>query len=220
MRKKDKDDVLDDYQRLKNEIIRDKVDEIYRTKPENYISAMEDLGFKYYVDDDRDEIEEKNAKPENQNQIDLIEYFEGSQKLSESILATFFKEKDSEEPNFPMIRKYFKQANQNLKLLILYGLDHYPAKIDLLSDLAYFHEFENILGTLIDYFTRACIQEMNLETFSELARDFYYATIPDGYEALYALRDLFEPNTDKRKIIEFLILEKDNEKGTSSPIEF
>ena len=87
----------------------------------------------------------------------------------------------------------------------MYGLDHYPARIDLLSDLAYFHEFENILSTLIDYFTRACINEMNLECFSDLAQDFYYATISDGYEALYALRDLFEPNTDKRKAIDFLI---------------
>ena len=220
MRKKDKDDILNDYQKLKNEIIRDKVDEIFRTRPDNYISAMEEIGFKYYVDDDRDEIEEKNAKPENQNQRDLIEYFEGNQELSESILATFFKEKDAEEPNFPLIRKYFKQANQNLKFLILYGLDHYPARIDLLSDLAYFHEFENILSTLIDYFTRACINEMNLEPFSELAEDFYYATISDGYEALYALRDLFEPNTDKRKAIDFLIQEKDQSEGSSAPIEF
>ena len=216
MRKKDKDDILNGYQKLKNEIIRDKVDEIFRTRPDNYISAMEEIGFKYYVDDDRDEIEEKNAKPENQNQRDLIEYFEGNQELSESILATFFKEKDADEPNFPLIRKYFKQANQNLKFLILYGLEHYPARIDLLSDLAYFHEFENILSTLIDYFTRACINEMNLECFSDLAQDFYYATISDGYEALYALRDLFEPNTDKRKAIDFLIQEKDQSGGSSA----
>jgi hypothetical protein len=61
---------------------------------------------------------------------------------------------------------------------------------------------------------------MNLETFSELAQDFYYATISDGYEALYALRDLFEPNTDKRKAIDFLIQEKDQSGGSSAPIEF
>lgn len=181
---------------------------------------MEEIGFKYYVDDDRDEIEEKNAKPENQNQRDLIEYFEGNQELSESILTTFFKEKDAEKPNYPLIRKYFKQANQNLKFLILYGFDHYPATIDLLSDLAYFHEFENILSTLIDYFTRACKKEFNLETFSELAQDFYHVTISDGYEALYALRDLFEPHTDKRKVIDFLIQEKDKSGGSSAPIEF
>jgi hypothetical protein len=31
MSKKDKDSVLDDYEKLKNEIIRDKVSEIFRT---------------------------------------------------------------------------------------------------------------------------------------------------------------------------------------------
>jgi hypothetical protein len=205
---------------LKNEIIRDKVDEIFRTQPDNYISALEETGFKYYDEDDPEEIEERDAKPENQNQRDLVEYFEGAKELSEEILATFFTEKDTEEPNLPLIRKYFKQTNQNLKSLILYGLDHYPARIDLLSDLAYFHEFENILSTLISYFTPACMNQMNLETFTELAQEFYYVTIPDGYEALYALRDLFEPNTDKRKIIDFLIQEKQESENSSPSKEF
>jgi hypothetical protein len=76
------------------------------------------------------------------------------------------------------------------------------------------------LSTLIDCYTRACINETNLETFSGIAQDFYYATIPDGHEALYALRDLFGPHTDKRKIIDFLIQEKDKAGGASAPIEF
>ena len=51
--------------------------------------------------------------------------------------------------------------------------------------------------------------------------DFYYCTKPDGYEAFYALRELFEPETDKRKIIDFLIAdEKEAEKENSQPIEF
>ena len=139
----------------------------------------------------------------------MVNYFEGNQEFSETILEAFFAEKDAEEQNLPLIRKYFKQANQYLKSLILYGLDHYPARIDLLSDLTYFHEFENILSILIHHFTRACIDEMNIETFAELAQDFYFATKPDGYEALYALRELFEPNTNKRNIIDFLILEQE-----------
>ena len=112
MRKKSEDDILYDYQRLKNEMIHDKVDEIFRKHPGNYISAMEEIGFKYNDDDDRDEIEEKNAQPENQNQRDLVDYFEGHLELSESILTAFLKEKDAEEPNLALIRKYFKQANQ------------------------------------------------------------------------------------------------------------
>ncbi|MCX5855707.1 MAG: hypothetical protein NTZ24_14235, partial [Deltaproteobacteria bacterium] len=112
-------------------------------------------------------------------------------------------------PNLPLIRKYFKRTNRQLKALLIYGLDHYPGRIDLLSDLTYFHEFENILTTLIAYYTRACVNQVKLGTFTELAQDFYYATNPDGYEALYALRELFEPHTEKRKIIDFLISEEE-----------
>lgn len=53
----------------------------------------------------------------------------------------------------------------------------------------------------------------------ELARDFYNTTIPDGYEALYALRDLFETGTDKRKVIDFLMDEKGVKKD-NGPVKF
>jgi len=219
MSKKDKDSVLDDYEKLKNKIIRDKMNEIFRNHPKDYIAKMEELGFEYFEDDDdSEEIEERNAKPENQRQRDLVAYFENKKKLSKKIFESFSEEKASDNSNFPLIRKYFKKANQNLKALLLYGLDHYPGRIDLLSDLTFFHEFENILSTLISYYTRACVDQQNLGTFSELAKDFYYSTSSDGYEALYALRELFEPDTDKRKIIEFLISEE--ERKSSQPIEF
>lgn len=125
MTKKDKDDILADYRSLKNAMVRDKVAEILRARPGNYVAALEEIGFKYYDDDDRDEFEEKNARPENQNQKDLVDYFEGRNECTESILTAFLEEKDAEEPNLPLIRKFFKQANRNLKALILYGLDHY-----------------------------------------------------------------------------------------------
>jgi hypothetical protein len=215
MDKKKKDPTIEAYQKLKNEIMFEKVDEVFRTQPDNYISALEEIGFKYYDDDDEDEeeMEEANAKPENQNQKDLVAYFEGQKELSEKILQIFLEERDTENPNLPLIRKYFKKANQNLKSLILYGLDRSQRKLDLLSDLGFFHEFENILGTLITYYTQACVDQENLETFSELARDFYNTTIPDGYEALYALRELFQPGTDKRKVIDFLIAEEEEAKN-------
>ena len=221
MGKKKKDPVIDEYEKLKNKIIIEKVDEVFRTQPDNYISALEEIGFKYYDDDDdMEEREEANAKPENLNQKDLVAYFEGQKELSDKILQTFLEERDTENPNLPLIRKYFKKANQNLKSLILFGLDHYPGKIELLSDLGFFHEFENILSTLITYYTQACVDQENLETFSELARDFYNTTIPDGYEALYALRDLFETGTDKRKVIDFLIAEEEGAKKDIGPVKF
>ena len=156
-----------------------------------------------------------------QRQRDLVAYFEGRKKLSQKILESYSEEKASEKPNYPLIRKYYRAANRNLKSLLLYGLDNYLGRIDLLSDLAFFHEFENILRILIAYYTRACIEQENLETFSELAKDFYYSTSPDGYEAYYALRELFGPETDKRRIIDSLIAEDEEaEKRASQPIEF
>ena len=68
MGRKDKNSALDGYEKIKNEIIRDKVNDIFRNHPKDYIAKMEELGFKYYEDDneDEEEIEERNAKPENQ----------------------------------------------------------------------------------------------------------------------------------------------------------
>ena len=209
MSKKKKDKTLEEYLKLQNKIKMDKVEEIFRTQPDNYISALEELGFTYYDDDDYEEIEEANAKPENQNQKDLVAYFDGEKEFSDRMLKIYFEEQEVEKPNLPLVRRYFKSANQNLKSLILYGLDHYPGRLDLLSDLGYFHEFENILSTVITYYTRACVDQENLETFAEIAEEFYYTTLPDGYEALYALRDLFGPGTNKREIIDILIAEQE-----------
>ncbi|MFH1251170.1 MAG: hypothetical protein V1715_08740 [bacterium] len=217
MAKKGKDSVFDGYKKLKDEIIYDKVNEIIRNHPKDYIAKMEEIGFKYFEDDvDCEEIEEKKAKPENQRQRDLVAYFENKKKLSKKIFESYSEEKAAENPNYPLLRKYYKEANKNLKALLLYGLDNYPGRIDLLSDLSSFHEFENILSILITYYTRACIIQENLETFSELAQDFYYSTFPDDYEAYYALQELFELDTDKRKIINFLIAEEEETTNNSS----
>ncbi|MDO8724210.1 MAG: hypothetical protein Q7J31_18575 [Syntrophales bacterium] len=224
MGKKDKESGRDDYEKLKNEIIRDKVSEIFRNHSKGHIAKMEEIGFEYFEDDDDyEEIEERNAKPENQRQRDLVAYFENKKKLSKKIFESYSEEKAAENPNYPLIRKYFKKANKNLKSLLLYGLDNYPGRIDLLSDLSFFHEFENILSIIISYYTQACVDQGNLDTFTELAKDFYYSTNPDGYEAYYALRELFEPEpeTDKRKIIDFLMAEEEKaEKKASQQIDF
>jgi len=220
MKKKEKDKFIKEVLKLKSGIIRDKVDKIFRTQPDNHISALEEIGFKYYDDDDPEEIEKKNAIAENQDQQDLVDFFEGEQGFSETILETFFRVKDAEKPNYPLVRKYFKAANQKLKSLILYGLDHYPARIDLLYDLTYFHEFENILSTLIDYYMRGCKNEMNLETFTDLAREFYFATLTDGYDALYALQELIGSNPEKRQIIDALIREYTETEDLSDFSEF
>jgi len=219
MSKKDKDSIIDKYKKLKNELIREKVNDIFREYPTDYISKLEDMGFTYFDDeDDGEEIEEQNARPENRHQRDLVDYFENRKKMSKKIFESYSEEKADENPNFPLIRKYFKQANPNLKTLLIYGLDNHPGRIDLLDDLAFFHEFENMLSLLITYYTRACVDQANLKTFTELAQDFYYTTNPDDYEAYYALQELFGPGTKKRTIIDALIEAEENEGDLILPI--
>jgi hypothetical protein len=207
MRKRDKKTFSRENE--KNKKAFDAVNKIFRNHPKDYFAQLEEIGFEYHEEEDYEEIEERNAEPANRNQRELVLYFENKLHLSKKLFEIYLHEKDAENPNYPLFRRYFKQANQNLKALIIYGLDHYPGRIDLLSDLAFFHEFENILSTLITYYTSACMKQGNLETFTELVQDFYYCTDPDDYEALHALRELFLPETDKRRIIDFLIAEEE-----------
>jgi len=88
--------------------------------------------------------------------------------------------------------------------LILHGLNQYPVLDELLTDLAYYNEFQSILSTVIEHYNIACDEQGNLETFSELAMDFYYATIADGFDALYALKERYPVGSDKRTVIDFL----------------
>jgi hypothetical protein len=76
MAKKEKDP-LEEYLKLKNEMIRDKVDEVFRTQPENWREGLEEFGFKYYEEEDVEEIEERKARPKNKAQRELVAYLEG-----------------------------------------------------------------------------------------------------------------------------------------------
>jgi hypothetical protein len=62
---------------------------------------------------------------------------------------------------------------------------------------------------LIEKYTEACVNQADLDIFTELAQDFHDATILDGYKAYPALRELFEPESEKRKIVGFLMAEEE-----------
>jgi hypothetical protein len=179
---KKKNNPMDEYQKVKNQMVVDAVNEVFRNHPDNYISKLEEIGFQYFEGEDTEKIEEDNAVPENDHQKDLVAYFNGKSVLSESILKLYLEERESDDPNFPLIRKYFKKANPHLKNLLLFGLKQKPKDMYLLNDLAYFHEFENILEILIDHFTSACRHENNIGNFSEKVEEFYYSTLYDGYD--------------------------------------
>jgi len=219
MAEKSKKNNTQEYNKIKTEKVFDAVNTVFRDRPKDYIAKLEEIGFEYHEEEDTEALEESAAEPLNNNQRELVLYFEGRKKLSKKLFEMFLAEKDAEEPNYPLFRKYFKQANQRLKALLLYGLDRYPGRFDLLDDLSFFHEYENMLSTLITYYTRACVLQENPETFTRLAMDFYYCTDPDGYDALQALRDVFPPETDKGKIIAFLIdEEKRQEQEAFQPV--
>ena len=117
------------------------------------------------------------------------------------------------------MRKYFRAGNQPLKDLLLFGLKKDSTNFELLCDLAFFHEFKNILPELVEHFTNACQQETDLQKFSELAQEFYHTVIGDGYDAMLALENIFDEVSDKSKVIDFLINEF-NEQGNSEPVDF
>ncbi|MEA2083826.1 MAG: hypothetical protein U9O82_06200 [Thermodesulfobacteriota bacterium] len=206
MSKKDK--YAEEYKKLKREVVIDKVNKVFKKDPVNYRKGLEDLGFTWFDDEyDPEKEEEITAVPQNDRQESLVAYFEGRVELSESLPETLQAERLSDSPNYPLIRKYFRCGNDRLKDLIILRVEKDPTNPYFLSDLAFFHEFSNMLPELIDRYAQACQLEEDLQKFSELAQNFYYGTLEDNYDALQALRNLFNEESDKRKIIDFLISE-------------
>ncbi|MHB1348664.1 MAG: hypothetical protein ACYCYR_02215 [Desulfobulbaceae bacterium] len=81
------------------------------------------------------------------------------------------------------------------------------ANLDLLADLIFLHEFDRNLQELIAHLTKACQLEDDPQRFSDIALEFYRGTEADGYHALAALQEIFDEDSDKRKIVDFLISE-------------
>ncbi|MDW7771615.1 MAG: hypothetical protein SCH71_01875 [Desulfobulbaceae bacterium] len=203
-----KDTFNEEFANLRNEMIRDKVSEAVRDNPGNYREALEDIGFTWFDDEYPSEEEEENAAvPVNDRQRFLVSYFEEQVLLSEAVINALLSEHKAEKLNDPLIRRYFRTANKPLKKLILAGLENDPTNLDLLTDLIFFHEFERNLPQLITHLTRACRLENDLQRFSEITREFYYGTLADSYHALAALQEIFDKDSDKRKIIDYLISE-------------
>ena len=193
----------DDFEKLRRELVFDKVSEAIKENPKNWASKLEELGFEW-VDDEsgEEEVEENIAKPENPNQELLVAYFEGSVKLSDQVLDAYLAERESPAPNYPLISKYFRRGNDNLRRLLMFGLESRPTDIGLLNDLGFFHEFRSILADLIHYYLKACKEEHEMSNFEDLVLTFYFDTVPDGFDALYELEQHIAPGSDKAKIVQ------------------
>ena len=146
----------------------DKVSDAIKKDPKNWKNNVEEIGFTW-TDDSQDEIEEeKNAYPQNVNQEYLVAYFEEQVKFDSMWIEIFIKEIESETPNYPLFRKYFKTGNTRLVHLLISGLSGLPTNQVLLSGLGYFHENKNILSKIIDAYIGACKKEDNIIRFREL----------------------------------------------------
>lgn len=140
-----------------------------------------ELGFKF-VEENQPDIEiaeEQAAHPENERQHLLISFFNAQSEPSSYLLEKYLAEKNADEPNYPLMRRYFRAFNSQLKRLILYGLGKDPVSLDLLDDLAFFNEFDLNLGELIHFYIKACQHAAGIH-FEEIVRDFYTATASYG----------------------------------------
>ncbi|BBO76588.1 hypothetical protein DSCW_40050 [Desulfosarcina widdelii] len=173
------------------------VADILKNYPQDYRQRLEEVGF-VWQDDEYDLLyeeeanEERQAVPETENQRHLIHFLECGGPVTRQVIEAYMQERYTQTPNLPLIRKYFKQANVNLKAILLAGLSANPTDLDLLDDLSYFSEFDSMLGELIHFYKDACIRETDMERFSLLAQDFHMNTYDQGFDALYELHTIFQ----------------------------
>ena len=190
------------YKDIKNQLLMDKVSDAIKKDPKNWKNNVEEIGFAW-TDDSQDEIEEeKNAYPQNVNQEYLVAYFEEQVKFDSMLIEIYIKEIESETPNYPLFRKYFKTGNTRLVHLLISGLSGLPTNQVLLSGLGYFHENKNILSKIIDAYIGACKKEDNIIRFRELCLDFVNDTNANGYDAIAELKPIFQDNEEKLEIFE------------------
>jgi hypothetical protein len=193
------------------------VSEIIKNHPRDFRERLEVLGF-VWQGDDADRLFEEEAKeehaalPETKSQQRLVQFLDTGGPVTKQVLNAYLEERYSETSNLPLIRKYFKRANPNLKAILLAGLATQPTDLDLLDDLSYFSEFDSMLGELIQLYTDACLKETDIERFSQLAQDFHMNTYEQGYDALHELVAIF-PSGNKGAVIRQLYEAIDNFEG-------
>jgi hypothetical protein len=202
----------DDFEKLKYTLIFDKISKAAREDPKKCSEYLELLGLTWVDgENEQDLIKENLASPQNLNQEFLVAYFEGHIRLTEKVLNAYLRERQTPVPDEPLIRRYFRRGNEPLLSLILFGLSKKPTDKDLIADLSLYHEFRNVINDLIQVYLKACVEEQDLFEFQELVLDFYYDTEPEGFDALFELGQLFDPFTDKGKVIRRIIRAKDSE---------
>lgn len=200
-----------------------RVNDIIRDHPRDYRERLEQIGYVWEEDDDdllfeEEAREEGLAVPKSEDQQRLVDFFNSGGVVDDRVLEAYLEERYAEKPNLPLIRKYFKKANPHLKAILLKGLSRHPTDVDLLDDLAYFSEFDSMLGELICFYREACLLETDMERFSVLVQDFHLNTFEQGYDALHELSALFTTG-EKGAVVRHLCTTI-NEYGRSEALPF
>jgi len=166
-----------------------------------------EFGFEFHdEEDDGAEIaEEQAAIPKNERQQRLVNYLHSNAQPSEESLYDFITEKRAPDTNYPLFRRYFRGANQQLKLLLLFGLDINPIDISLLENLSFFNNFLLNLSEFIKYCIKACVLIDDLENFRTIAYIFESVAIEHDYDAYYALLQHEDISQEKKSVLNSLL---------------
>jgi hypothetical protein len=169
-----------------------------------------EMGFEYVEEerDDTEKYEENNATPVNKRQEVIVKYFEHKCDLSPDVIQNFLIEIENEEPNYPLLRKYFKQGGTHIVKLLQDSLVLYPRRESLLNALAYFSVYNNnIFSNLIKAYNFACKTELDLKLFKEIVKSFYMNVSAYNYDVFLSLKELCKDNKQKLNIL--IEVEKD-----------
>lgn len=172
-----------------------------------------EFGFEFYDDENGSEeeiAEEKSARPQNERQKRLVTYLDSDGSPTKTLIEDFLTEKDSDETNYPLFRRYFRKGDPQLKKLILFGLDIDPTSMTLLNDLSFFSYFSIKVSEFIKYYTRACVDVEDLNEFRQIVENFEHVVIEYDYDAYVALLQRDDINERKKSIVKEL-LEKHDE---------
>jgi len=110
---------------------------------------------------------------------------------------------ESDRPNYPLFRKYFKIGNPELLHLLLEGLCDSPTNHALLYGLSYFHENKNILKQIIGAYIEAVGKENDEEVFrGSVLTLLMILSHMHGYDALAELKSMFQGNIGKITVVD------------------
>ncbi len=218
--KKEGRKLFDDYRGMDERALLDLLHQARQENIEEYLLALEILGFEWRPDSDPDS--DFDAGPDAEDDLEaevreeacvqartlyqeyLVAYFDGHVALTAQVVEAFISETRAASPNYALFRRYLRQGNPNFRRLLLFGLDTNPVDLSLLQHLACFHAFQPMLDEVIERYGRACMRMTDQHLFTELVQDFYGNTAANGFDAFAYLEELLVHDPLKLRTVQKL----------------